>query len=163
MKNELKQHILCALKEYRRNMQQIALLQYELQHRSKVSNSEIIEAMTLSRNIAILPTAGKVADKTYQVAITHEENTTTLNSECVTAILGQLNVLEIKTKRLQHCVEQLKAEQAQTINMIYFQAKSIKAVAVEMHVSERTVQRYRDAALDELVVLYEFLSHTSAL
>lgn len=163
MKNQLKHRILSELKDYRRNMQQIALLRYELMHYNRVSSTEIIETMALSRNGTTISATGNISDKTYYVATKHEANTFKLNEECFTAIATQLNVLETKTRRLKHCVAQLNPQYTQVISLIYFDAVSIKAVATQMHMSERTIQRYRDAALDELVILYDFLFRTNAL
>ena len=46
----------------------------------------------------------------------------------------------------------------QVISGLYFSGKNLRVVASEMHISERTVQRYRDAGIGELVEMYEVLS-----
>lgn len=164
MKDGIKQYVLSSLKEYRRNIQQISLLQYELTHCSKVSDTEIIEAMVLSRCPTNTAAAGTIADKTLHAAIKYEEKTTTLNNECIneciTSIIVQLNSLETKINRLNNCVAQLEKDYAQVIRSIYFESHSLKEVATEMHVSERTIQRYRDIAINELVLMYELLAET---
>ncbi len=160
MKDGIKQYVLSSLKEYRRNIQQISLLQYELTHCSKVSDTEIIEAMVLSRCPTNTAAAGTIADKTLHAAIKYEEKTTTLNNECITSIIVQLNSLETKINRLNNCVAQLEKDYAQVIRSIYFESHGLKEVATEMHVSERTIQRYRDIAINELVLMYELLAET---
>ena len=66
----------------------------------------------------------------------------------------QLERLERKIRRLEHCVEQLPAEQAQIIQGLYFEGKTQKVLVEELHLSESTLLRYRDKAVGELVEMY---------
>lgn len=160
MKNKLKESIIRTLENYRKYTQQIALLQYELSHLDRISADEMLEAMALSKGTGKAPTKGHISDKTYYIALNYLDRTSDLNAERISNITGQLRPLESRVNRLVHCVKQLRADHQQVIVGLYFDGKNIRALASEMHISERTVQRYRDAAIDELAEMYEILSET---
>lgn len=158
MKNKLKESIIRTLENYRKYAQQIALLQYELAHHNRISSDEMLEAMALSKGIGNAPTKGHISDKTYYIALNYLDRAADLNAERISNITGLLRPLESRVNRLVHCVKQLRADHQQVIVGLYFDGKNIRALASEMHISERTVQRYRDAAIDELAEMYEILS-----
>ena len=158
MKNKLKEAIICTLENYRKYTQQIALLRYELAHHNRISADEMLEAMALSKGTGNAPTKGHISDKTYYIALNYLDRTADLNAERISNITGQLRPLESRVNRLVHCVKQLRADHQQVIVGLYFDGKNIRALASEMHISERTVQRYRDAAIDELAEMYKILS-----
>ncbi len=158
MNNKLKEAIICTLENYRKYTQQIALLRYELAHHNRISADEMLEAMALSKGIGSVPAKGRISDKTYYIALNYLDRTADLNAERISNITSQLIPLESRVNRLVHCVKQLRADYQQVIVGLYFDSKNIRALASEMHISERTVQRYRDAAIHELAQMYEILT-----
>lgn len=158
MKNKLKESIIRTLENYRKYAQQIALLQYELAHLDRISADEMLEAMALSKGTGNAPTKGHISDKTYYIALNYLDRAADLNAERISNITGQLRPLESRVNRLVHCVKQLRPDHERVIDGLYFDGKNIRALASEMHISERTVQRYRDAAIDELTEMYEVLT-----
>lgn len=158
MKNKLKESIIRTLENYRKYTQQIALLRYELTYHNSISADEMLEAMALSKGTGNAPAKSHISDKTYYIALNYLERTADLNAERISNITGQLRPLESRINRLSHCVKQLRPDHERVIAGLYFDGKNIRALASEMHISERTVQRYRDAAIDELTEMYEVLT-----
>ena len=158
MNNKLKETIIQTLENYRKYTQQIALLRYELAHHDRIFADEMLETMALSKGIGTAPAKGYISDKTYYIALNYLDRTADLNAERISSITGQLRPLESRINRLVHCVKQLRPDHERVIVGLYFDGKNIRALATEMHISERTVQRYRDAAIDELAEMYEILS-----
>lgn len=158
MNNQLKESIIHTLEHYRKYTQQIALLRYELAHYNRISSDEMLEAMALSKGTGNAPTKGHISDKTYYIALNYLDRAADLNAEHLSNITDQLRLLERRIDRLTHCVNQLRPDYEQVISGLYFSGKNLRVVASEMHISERTVQRYRDAAIGELVEMYEVLS-----
>lgn len=158
MNKDLRTYIVDTLENYRKYIRQVALLRYELAHHNRISADEMLEAMALSKGTGKAPTKGHISDKTYYIALNYLDRTSDLNAERISNITGQLRPLESRVNRLVHCVKQLRADHQQVIVGLYFDGKNIRALASEMHISERTVQRYRDAAIDELAEMYEILS-----
>lgn len=158
MDKELRVYIIGILGNYRKYTQKIALLRYELAHQNKISADEMLEAMALSKGTGNAPAKGHISDKTYYIALNYLDRAADLNAERISNITGQLRPLESRINRLSHCVKQLRPDHERVIVSLYFDGKNIRSLAAEMHISERTVQRYRDAAIDELVQMYEILS-----
>lgn len=158
MNNKLKEAIICTLENYRKYTQQIALLRYELAHHNRISADEMLEAMALSKGTGNVPTKGHVSDKTYYIALNYLDRAADLNAERISNITSQLRPLESRVNRLAHCVKQLRSDHEQVISGLYFDGKNLRTLASEMHISERTVQRYRDAAINELTEMYEMLT-----
>ncbi len=158
MNTELKQYIIYTLENYRKYTQQIALLRYELTHLDRISADEMLEAMALSKGTGSVPAKGRISDKTYYIALNYLDCAADLNAERISNITSQLRPLEFRVDRLVHCVKQLRPDHEQVISGLYFDSKNLRVLASEMHISERTVQRYRDAAIDELAQMYEILS-----
>lgn len=75
----------------------------------------------------------------------------------------QLERLERKVCRLEHCVEQLPEEQMQILQGLYFEGKTQKVLVEELHVSESTLLRYRDKAVAELVEMYSTLQEAGVV
>lgn len=158
MNKDLRTYIVDTLENYRKYIQQVALLRYELAHHNRISADEMLEAMALSKGTGNAPTKSHISDKTYYIALNYLDRAADLNAERISNITGQLRPLESRVNRLVHCVKQLRSDHQQVIVGLYFDGKNIRALASEMHISERTVQRYRDAAIDELAQMYEVLS-----
>lgn len=151
-------YIVDTLENYQKYIRQIALLQYELAHLDRISADEMLEAMALSKGTGNAPTKGHISDKTYYIALNYLNRAADLNAERISTITGQLRPLESRVNRLLHCVKQLRPDHEQVISGLYFDGKNLRSLASEMHISERTVQRYRDAAINELAEMYEILS-----
>lgn len=158
MNNKLKEAIICTLENYRKYTQQIALLRYELTHRDRITADEMLEAMAFSKGTGNVPTKGHISDKTYYIALNYLDRAAGLNAERISNITGQLRLLESRVNRLTHCVKQLRPDHERVITGLYFDNKNLRTLAAEMHISERTIQRYRDAAIEELAQMYEVLS-----
>lgn len=100
-----------------------------------------------------------ISDKTFYIAVNYQEKAERLNREKVTSISEELLRLEQKLSRLEYCVKKLPSSRAEVIRGLYFERKELKNLALEMHISDRTVQRYRDSAIEELALMYETLQN----
>lgn len=78
-------------------------------------------------------------------------------------LLEQLERLERKVYRLEHYVEQLPDEQMKIIQGLYFKGKSQKVLVEELPLSESTLQRYRDKAVEALVKMYSTLQEVGII
>ena len=78
-------------------------------------------------------------------------------------LLEQLERLERKVYRLEHYVEQLPDEQMKIIQGLYFKGKSQKVLVEELPLSESTLQRYRDKAVEALVKVYSPLQEVGII
>lgn len=158
MNAKIREYVERHLNNYQTNCKQIAVLRYELSHSKEISHHEMIESMIFSRGEDPLCTSKKhVSDKTYSIAANYRDKAERLNREMDSALTAQLTQLERHTDRLKHCVLQLEPERCAVIQGIFFEGKSYKEIAAEMHLSERTIQRYKNGAISDLVMMYEML------
>ena len=154
----LRKNIIKMLEDYQKSKQQIALLRYEIAHPQEISHREMMESMIFARGEgnARMP-QGYVSDKTYYIAMNYQDKADALNRERNTTLSEQLLHLERRVDRLKHSVYQLSSERGAVIRGIYFDGKGYKELAAELHLSERTIQRYKEVAIDDLTMMYEVL------
>lgn len=161
MSTEMFAYVVRLLENYRSVQQRIAVLRYELSHPSNILPDEMLGALAYPKQgSGIRSSAGHISDKTFYIAMNYHEKAEALNRENAASVSGQLVKLEQKIARLEHCVSQLPAAQAAVIRGIYFHGHSLKELAAELHISERTVQRYRNSGLQGLVEMYQILNDT---
>lgn len=161
---EMKQHVLKLLREYPSLNKKIALLKFELEHPKAISDTEILESMTFSKdNSQSAPTVGHISDKTCRIALTYKEEAAKQNQLQLTEIASELESIERKKDRLEHCITQLPEDQAAIIRGIYFEGKEQKRVSNDLHISDTTIKRGRDRALESLTDMYLTLQKAGAL
>lgn len=158
MSTDMFAYVVHLLETYRSIQQRIAVLRYELSHPSNILPDEMLGALAYPKQgSGIRSSAGHISDKTFYIAMNYHEKAEALNRENAASFSVQLVKLEQKAARLEHCVSQLPAAQAAVIRGIYFHGHSLKELAAELHISERTVQRYRNSGVLALVEMYETL------
>ena len=159
--DNLKQNILTLLKSYSAEKKKISLLRYELQHPQQVSAEEVLESMAFAKGeVGIQSSVGHISDKTYHIALHYQDQAAAWNQNEVLEVTSQLERIERKLYRLEHCVSQLPEEQAQIISGLFFEGKGQKTLVEELHLSESTVQRYREKALDSLTEMYRIIQES---
>lgn len=152
----LREYVVHSLLEYPALSRQIELLQYELSVLTDVAPEEMIEAMAFARGDGA-GAAGSISDRTAGIALSYREKAEKANADIRTAILDQLRPLLLRKERLDRCVKHLPPVYHKVLSALYMQGNSIKSLATQMHISERTIQRYRDKAIGELVSMFELL------
>lgn len=163
MSEKTKVHLLKCLEDYLIIARQIDLLQCELSANPIVAEDEVLMALAFSREEGASIPVGKMFDKTSNVALQYRDLTEKLNEETTISVLNQLCPLKARKERLDRCIKLLSPIDNRVITGIYIQKRTIKDLALELHVSERTIQRYRDNAIDELGSMYELLEHAGVV
>lgn len=161
--NELVSYIEHLLTAYRSDLRKRNLLRFEMTHSRDISDEEVLGAMAFAKSDSIGSSSGYISDKTFYIAANYQEKAEQLNRERVTSISGELVRLEQKLARLDYCVSQLAPNQASAVRGLYYENKDLKTLAIELHISERTVQRYRDSAIEELATMYETLQNAGVV
>lgn len=160
MNTEIKKYVISLLENYRMYVQQIRVLRYELSNSKQLDPNEVLGAMVFAKGEGGLPSAGHISDKTYFIAMNYRDKTALINSEGIASIAQELADLEQKIGRLDNCVAQLSEECTSAIRGIYYEGKSIRLLADELHLNERSLRRRRDKAIDELASMYAVLERT---
>lgn len=157
MSDKLRVYLIKSLEDYLRTARLIELLQCELLASPIVTENEVLIALALSREEGSTVSLDNKFDKTASVALQYRDLTTKINEDTKLTVVNQLLSLKMQKERLDRCISLLSSANNTVITGMYIHEKTIKDLSLELHVSERTVQRYRDNAIDELVSMYELL------
>lgn len=152
---ELKQKMIQLLKAYATNIKKLALLRNELSSFAHITPDEILETMVFAKGESgARPAVGHVSDKTAHIAMSYRQKASKANEDILKEISAQIWGLERRQSRLETCLTQLPAEQADVIRGLYFEGQHPRDLAESLHLSERTILRYRDRAIAELIEMY---------
>lgn len=154
MEPTYKSYVLELLENSSHRLRQIKLMQYELQHIPQVSDSEMIEAMSLPS----LTSSEKVASSKAvpDVALSYKQTAERMNAEALSELASAYMNLWREHDRLQHYIGLLDERQGRVLQLYYFESYVWTDVAKAMHMTVRTAQRIRQQAVDELEKLYAF-------
>lgn len=154
----VREQVIDDLKQYPELKKKVILLRYEQEHPAKISDSEVIDSMALSRPVSdgIRP-AGFISDKTMRIATQFRDKKDRLNQETIMEIAQELYTVEQQISKLEFYVSQLEEKQAEVIRKYYFEGKTWGELQREMHLAPRTLLKRRDDGLDALVSIYSYI------
>lgn len=150
-----KSYVLELLENSSHRLRQIELMRYELQHIPQVSDSEMIEAMSLPP----LTSSEKATNSKAvpDVALSYKKTAERMNAEALGELASAYVNLWREHDRLQHYTGLLDERQGRVLRLYYFFESYVWTdVAKVMHMTVRTAQRIRQQAVDELAKLYAF-------
>ena len=155
---KIREQVIDDLKQYPELKKKVILLRYEQEHPARLSDSEVIDSMALSRPVSdgIRP-AGFISDKTMRIATQFRDKKDRLNQETIMEIAQELYAVEQQLSKLEFYVSQLEEKQAEVIRKYYFERKTWGELQREMHLAPRTLIKRRDDGLDGLVSIYSYL------
>ena len=154
MEPTYKSYVLDLLENSSHRLRQIELMRYELQHIPQVSDSEMIEAMSLPS----LTSSEKAANSKAvpDVALSYKRTAEQMNAEAMGELASAYMDLWREHDRLLHYVGLLDERQRMVLQLYYFESYVWTDVAKAIHTTVRTAQRIRQQAVDELAKLYVF-------
>lgn len=153
-----REDIIALLKTYPKLQKKINILEYERLHPSKVSQDEVISGLALGHPLTgISGAAGHISNKTMQIALNFQDEADRLNYATILEIDQELHALRQRIEKLEFYVSQLNKKQAEVIRKFYFEEKTWPEIQKEMHISSRTLSKYRDDGLDALVAMKQYM------
>ena len=114
----MEQRVLELLESYAERERKIAVLRYNLEHPTKVSRVEQIEAMNYERRGETGGIKRHVSDKTLYIALNYEERAEHLDAVVTKEFTDELFELERQQKRLVYYVGLLEKRQADIVRLI---------------------------------------------
>lgn len=161
-RERIKAQVIEDLKSYPELKKKATLLRYEQEHPARISDSEVIDSMALSRPVSdgIRP-SGFISDKTLQIAAQFRDRRERINQETVMEITRELHDVDRQLAKLEFQVSQLDKKYASVIWGYYFDGKTWGELQEEMHLSARTLIKRRDEGLEELVSMYAYLEQVT--
>jgi len=146
------------LQSYRLKKRRIAQLQFELEHPSQITASELLRTIALgSSEFSIVHSSGSASDKTVDIVANYDEITDRLNLETLEQIKRELRVLMNETEKLELYVSLLDTNYERVIRLRDFEGKSWGDMETELDATERRLRDLRKAAIAELSEMYGFV------
>lgn len=158
---EARDYVIRLLKEYNRMTEEIASLNYELEHFMSVDRDAVIEGMNFSSPSYDHIAAGGVADKTATIALNYPEVVEREREEARCAVTERLAILETNTNRLDYYLSSLDREQAEILRRYYFQRMTWREMQDQMELSPKTLRKTRETGILKLTERYASLMRLS--
>jgi DNA-directed RNA polymerase specialized sigma subunit len=159
---DLNAKVIETLRSYPALKKKIALLQYECEHPAQVTEQEVIDEMSFSHPLGdYIRQTGFVSDKTMRIALQFQDVKDQLNRDTRTEIAQELCALEGQVHKLEFYVSQLEPRYAEVIRKYYFEQKNWRDLQTELHMSSRTLIKYRDAGIAALAEMYQYLGRVT--
>ena len=154
---KIREQVIDDLKQYPELKKKVILLRYEQEHPAKISDSEVIDSMALSRPVSdgIRP-AGFISDKTMRIATQFRDKKDRLNQETIMEIAQELYTVEQQISKLEFYVSQLEEKQAEVIRKYYLRGNLGRITAGNASGAADTAQAQR-RWLDALVSIYSYI------
>jgi hypothetical protein len=150
------------LKAYPHRKRRIAQLRYELAHPAEIGGEELIAGLSFGGRApdetGVGTKNGPISNRTMIIAMRYGDMAEKMNTDTLMQIDRELRELEAETERLEHYVSILPARQAALIRRHYFEGLTWDELESELYMTKRNLFNYRNAALDELASMYDFIS-----
>ena len=150
-----RREMIARLETYREKKRRIEILKYEQMNFPSVSAEEIIEGMALSSPLGTIKGTG-ISDRTMNIALSYCEKTTALNRELQSSLDKELNQLQQEVQDLEFYVGLLEQRERNIIQAHYFNGIPWNELAARLHISTRTLARWKNAGIDALVDYYRY-------
>jgi hypothetical protein len=159
-----KEKVIAILKSYPHKKRQIEQLRFELENPAEIGGDELIAGLSLGGRTPdeggekAGEKGGRISNRTMMIAMRYEGIAENMNADTIMQINKELRALEAETERLEHYLSLLQDRQAEVLRRYYFDSATWFALENELHMSRSGLLNYRNAAIKELVSMYNFIS-----
>ena len=159
-----KEELIEELRNYRIKKKKIELLSFELENSYELTDTEIIEALSLghAQGESLPVKGGHISDKTMKIALHYEDISLRMRTESLMQIKRELHSLKSEINRIEYYVGLLDSCQEEVIRFYYFDGKTWPEIKEQLHTSQRALIKRRDDGVNELVKIYCFVEGVKA-
>ena len=151
----MRERIEALIRDYQKNKMELKCLEHQIRNFRGISENEMIDTMYFTQPEGERVQTSGVSDKTAKIAMSYRERMDAINEEWYQHLEKQYFSLAEEISFFESAVKALPGEMGEIMQDIVFSQASWEEVADKHYVSRRTIGRYRQKAIDELVVLYE--------
>lgn len=151
----MRERIEALIRDYPKNKMELKCLEHQIRNFRGISEDEMIDSMYFTQPEGERVQTSGVSDKTAKIAMSYRERMDAINEEWYQHLEKQYFSLAEEISFFESAVKALPGEMGEIMQDIVFSQASWEEVADKHYVSRRTIGRYRQKAIDELVVLYE--------
>ena len=143
------------IKEYHRMKKERNCLEHQIRNFKGISEKEMIDSMNFHSPEGERVQTSGTSDKTARIATSYRERMDAINKEWYEHLEKQYISLAEEVGFFESAVKALQGKMGEVMQDMIFSQTSWDDLAEKYFVSRRTIGRYRQKAIDDLVVLYE--------
>lgn len=151
----MRERIETLIRDYPKNKMELKCLEHQLRNFRGVSREEMIETMYFTQPDGERVQTSGVSDKTASIALSYRERMDAINREWYEYLEKQYASLAEEVGFFESAINALQGKMGEVMRDMVFSQASWDELAGKHYVSRRTIGRYRQKAIDDLVVLYE--------
>ena len=151
----MRERIEALIRDYQKNKMELKCLEHQIRNFRGISENEMIDTMYFTQPEGERVQTSGVSDKTAKIAMSYRERMDAMNEEWYQHLEKQYFALAEEISFFESAVKALPGKMGEIMQDIVFSQASWEELADKHYVCRRTIGRYRQKAIDELVVLYE--------
>ncbi|MGN1415119.1 MAG: hypothetical protein ACI4WY_12825 [Anaerovoracaceae bacterium] len=151
----MRERIEALIRDYQKDKMELKCLEHQIRNFRGISENEMIDTMYFTQPEGERVQTSGVSDKTAKIAMSYRERMDAMNEEWYQHLEKQYYALAEEISFFESAVKALPGKMGEIMQDIVFSQTSWEELADKYYVSRSTVWRYRQKAVDELVVLYE--------
>lgn len=143
------------IRDYPKNKMELKCLENQIRNFRGISEEEMIDSMYFTQPEGERVQTSGVSDKTSRIALSYRERMESVNRDWYEHLEKQYVSLAEEVGFFESAVSALQGKMGEVMRDMIFSQASWDELAGKHYVSRRTIGRYRQKAIDDLVVLYE--------
>ena len=151
----MRERIEALIRDYQKNKMELKCLEHQIRNFRGISENEMIDTMYFTQPEGERVQTSGVSDKTAKIAMSYRERMDAINEEWYQHLEKQYFSLAEEISFFESAVKALPGEMGEIMQDMIFSQASWDELADKHFVGRTTIWRYRQKAIDELVVLYE--------
>lgn len=151
----MRERIEALIRDYQKNKMELKCLEHQIRNFRGISENEMIDTMYFTQPEGERVQTSGVSDKTAKIAMSYRERMDAMNEEWYQHLEKQYYALAEEISFFESAVKALPGKMGEIMQDIVFSQASWDELADKHFVGRTTIWRYRQKAIDELVVLYE--------
>ena len=151
----MRERIEALIRDYQKNKMELKCLEHQIRNFRGISENEMIDTMYFTQPEGERVQTIGVSDKTAKIAMSYRERMDAMNEEWYQHLEKQYFALAEEISFFESAVKALPGKMGEIMQDMIFSQASWDELADKHFVGRTTIWRYRQKAIDELVVLYE--------
>ena len=151
----MRERIEALIRDYQKNKMELKCLEHQIRNFRGISENEMIDTMYFTQPEGERVQTSGVSDKTAKIAMSYRERMDAMNEEWYQHLEKKYASLAEEVGFFESAVKALPGEMGEIMQDMIFSQASWDELADKHFVGRTTIWRYRQKAIDELVVLYE--------
>ena len=151
----MRERIEALIRDYQKNKMELKCLEHQIRNFRGISENEMIDTRYFTQPEGERVQTSGVSDKTAKIAMSYRERMDAMNEEWYQHLEKQYYALAEEISFFESAVKALPGKMGEIMQDMIFSQTSWDELADKHFVGRTTIWRYRQKAIDELVVLYE--------